>query len=248
MERTITVIIPSLNEEGNIENTFTEVLEAIDDRFSDHEILLFDDGSTDRTGAIIDELAARHKNVKAIHNGKNMGFGYNFKKGVSMARMNYVSIIPGDNEILGSSIKAMFSLVGSADIVIPFTMNMEVRPFSRCLLSHLFTLILNSIFRCMLHYYNGPIIHRRDVITKVPIQTNGFAFQAMALVKLIRSGHSFVEVGMYLRPRRSSRSTALKFKNVVSVFGAIARLFWEVCITNRNQYSVSVQRVMPQKN
>lgn len=244
MERTLSIIIPAFNEEANIAATVAEVTQAIGDGFADYELLVINDGSSDGTARVIDALAQADPHVKAVHNPHNMGFGATYRRGVELARMNYVGIIPGDNEIVGRSIKASLELVGAADMVIPFTMNMEVRPYKRRVFSRLYTLIMNMLFCCELQYYNGPVIHRSDILKATGINTSGFAFQSTLLVRLIRSGHSFIEVGMYLRPRAGGRSTALRLKNVVSVCMAIARLAKTVHVDEKQRYSVPVNRVL----
>lgn len=244
MERTITIIIPAFNEAANIAATVDEVRRAIGDGFVDHEILVINDGSADDTGKIIDALAAADPHVRAVHNEHNIGFGATYRRGVELARMNYVGIVPGDNEILGRSVQASLEMVGAADMVIPFTMNMEVRPYKRRVFSRLYTLIMNMLFCCEVQYYNGPVIHRRDILQATGVNTRGFAFQSTLLVRLIRSGHSFIEVGMYLRPRAGGRSTALRLKNVVSVCMAIAKLAKTVHFDERERYSKPVNRVL----
>ena len=122
MNKTITVIIPSLNEEANISATVNNVLMALNGRACDYEILLFDDFSTDKTPEIIDALAVENNKIKAIHNDRNMGFGYNFNKGVELARMDYISILPGDNEIEQEGIARMYASLGSADIIVLITL------------------------------------------------------------------------------------------------------------------------------
>lgn len=243
MERTLSIIVPAYNEEANIAATVAEVTQAIGDRFADYEILVINDGSADGTARVIDALAQADPHVRAIHNPRNMGFGATYRRGVELAAMNYVGIIPGDNEITGPSIRASLDLVGAADMVIPFTMNMEVRPYKRRVFSRLYTLIMNMLFCCELQYYNGPVIHRSDILKATGINTSGFAFQSTLLVRLIRSGHSFVEVGMYLRPRAGGRSTALRIKNVISVCTAIAKLFKTVHFDEKQRYSSPVNRV-----
>ena len=71
----LTVVIPALNEEGNVETGVSDILTALGDRFYSYEILIFDDGSTDATGAIADRLAAQNQNIKVIHHEKNRGLG-----------------------------------------------------------------------------------------------------------------------------------------------------------------------------
>lgn len=228
MKPTISVIVPALNEEKNIAPTIENVLVAIGDRFSDYEIIVFDDCSSDRTGDIIEELAVTNKRIKVVHNKKTMGFGYNYRKGVEFANYDYISMIPGDNEISPDSIKDMYSAIGKADIVIPYTVNYWIRPLLRQYLSCIFTKTLNFLFNLRLNYYNGPVIHKRELIKSIGISTNSFAFQVEALVKLIKSGYSFIQVGMFLKERRHGKSKAFRFKNIIGVLKTIIILFLDV--------------------
>ena len=57
-------------------------------QFGDYELLLFDDGSTDRTGAIMEELAAADpRHVQVIHNATPRNLGGVYKQGIELARM-----------------------------------------------------------------------------------------------------------------------------------------------------------------
>jgi glycosyltransferase involved in cell wall biosynthesis len=226
--KSISVIIPCLNEEENLPETYNNVLAALKKTAEEFEILIFDDGSSDKTGEIADLIGKTESSVTVIHNRPNKGFGYNFRRGIERARMNYVAVIPGDNEISRESITRIFALMGKADMVIPFTMNMEVRPWTRRLVSRLFTVLMNAIFQCELQYYNGPTLHRTHLVRDLDVRTSGFAFQAIMLVKLIRRGHTFCEVDMYLQRKRSYRSSAVRPRNILSVIAAITRLAIEI--------------------
>lgn len=243
MEKTLTIIIPAYNESAVIASTLSEVLWAIGDKFEDYEVIIVNDGSTDDTGRIADELAASTPCVRAVHNDRNIGFGASYRKGIELARMNYVGVIPGDNEITGQSISAILDHVGCADIVVPFTMNMEVRPYFRRVLSHLYSLILNMLYCCELQYYNGPALHLRSTLLQSPVNTDGLAFLSALIIRLVRSGHSFVEVGMYLRPRQGGRSSALRITSVISVLVANLRLAKTIFWDDRDAYSKPIRRV-----
>ena len=242
--KTITVIIPALNEEANIRSTYNEVMNALQGCFEDYEIIVFNDSSVDKTGSIIDELADENPHVKAIHNKVNMGLGYCYLTGVSMAQMNYVILVPGDNEYLGFSIRKMFKFVGYADMVTSYSINMENRPYIRRMLSRLYTLLVNALFNMELNYYNGIVIHRRDILQKMNISTSGFAYQSLILTQFLCSGHTFLEVGTYLRPRKSGRSTALKLRNVISVLSDVGKHWVKICLLKRQQYNPPGKRII----
>ena len=222
--RSISVIIPCLNEEENLPKTYENVVAALRETAEEYEILIFNDGSSDKTGEIADAIEKNDAAVTIVHNRPNKGLGYNFVTGVEIARMNYVALIPGDNEISYESIKRIFRLLGKADLIIPFTVNTEIRPWGRRLVSRLFTVVVNAVFRCELQYYNGPTLYRTDLVRGLDVETLGFGFQAVTLVKLIRRGHSFCEVDMYLQRKRVYRSSAAQLQNIVSVINALLRL------------------------
>lgn len=243
MNCTVSIIIPALNEEGNLSAAVGTVLGAIGDRFTDYELLIFDDGSTDRTGAIADELAAGNPHIRVIHNPRNMGFGYNYNRGVELARMEYVTMFPGDNEIPGEAIRTILNAVGSADIVVPYISTPSVRSGSRQVISAAFVALVNGLFGLKLRYFNGPCVHRRALLQSVPMRTPGFAYMAAILVRLIRSGCSYIEVPMPLQARQHGRSKAFKPKNIVSVLSTLGELFWEVQIRERRKYAGAVRRI-----
>lgn len=246
MPRTLSVIVPALNEEGNIEAAVKTVLAAIGTRFDDYEILIFDDGSTDRTGAIADRLASGNRHIKAVHNPRNMGFGYNYTRGVQVASMEYVVMFPGDNEIPLAAMQSILGAIGQADIVVPYISTPAVRTKSRRLTSSAFVWLVNTLFGLSLRYFNGPCVHCRALLQSVPMRTHGFAYMASILVRLIRSGHTYSEVPMPLQARQHGSSKAFRLKNIISVFQTLAELFWEVRIRDRRKYTHPARSVESQ--
>lgn len=228
----ISIIIPAYNEEKNLAATLKEVLAACKDRFESYEILIVNDCSNDATGMIADELTKKYKTIKVIHNKRNGGLGYSYKKGVKRATKEYITFFPGDNSFPASSIEKLFNEIGKADIIIPYHTNLSIRPFSRQVISRLFTFFVNTLFGLRLRYYNGTAIQRSDIIKSLPIQTNSFAFQVEVLVKLLRSGVSYVEVGIPIQEKKQETSKAFSLKNVVGVAKALAKLFWDVNVAS----------------
>lgn len=240
---TLSIVLPAFNEESNLKATVEEVQKALGCRFSSHEIIIVDDASTDRTGERADSLASADSSIKVLHNARNSGFGYSYRAGVQSATCEYIGFFPTDNCVPSRCMAFVFDQVGKADIVLNFTSNLEIRPPVRRFLSRLYTRILNLSFGLNLININGPTIHRRDIIQAVDISTDGFAFMAEIMIRLIRSGHSYLEVGTPIRDRKHGKVKAFKIKNILSVLKAVGLLFWDVNLVHRKKYNQFGQAV-----
>ncbi|MDF1552811.1 MAG: glycosyltransferase family 2 protein [Deferrisomatales bacterium] len=240
----ITFLVPAYNEASNLAAAIEGVREAVDGVVEDWHVLIVDDGSTDGTGAIAEQLAREDDRVRVVHNGRNRGLGYNYATGVQLVETDYVMMVPGDNEVLPAAVRGLLQRLGCADVVIAHTVNPEVRTRGRALLSKVFTALVNALFGLHIRYYNGTTIHRTALIRQVPITTGGFGFQAETLVRLLRSGCSYVQAPMMIRARPGGRSKALRPRNVVSVLSTLARLFLSVQVLERRRYGC-VPREIP---
>lgn len=222
----LTVIIPAYNEEGNINGTLEEIVPLVTGCFEDYEVLVFNDCSADATGAIADAVARKNPKIKVIHNPLNMGLGYNYKTGVKMASKDFVIMVPGDNEITAGSYEILFhALKEGKDMVIPYTVNVEIRPWLRRFLSRAYVMLINVLFGLRVKYFNGPVIHKRTLIQSIAIETDGFAYQTEALIKLIRRGCTYAEAGMFLKERGYGKTKAFDLRNVYRVLKTVFQLW-----------------------
>lgn len=226
--RSLTVIVPALDEERHVADTVAEIRRALQGRIDDWEILLFDDGSADRTGEIMDELAEGDPRVRVTHNPRPRNLGGVYKQGVAMARCAHVVMIPGDNENPSPAMIPVFDAIGEADIVLPFPENSDVRGPVRDGISRAYTALFNALFGLGIPYYNGTVVHRTELVRSVRIDTDSFAYQSEALIKLLRRGASWVPVPIRIEPSEGRESKALRLRNIVGVGRALLRLLYEV--------------------
>jgi glycosyltransferase involved in cell wall biosynthesis len=224
---TLSVIVPALNEERHLATAVDEVIHAIGDRFDDWEILLFDDGSSDSTGRIADQLARAEPRIRVTHNPRPRNLGGVYKQGVGMARFEYVVMIPGDNENPASAMIPVFDAIGKAEIVLPYPENNHARSALRVFISKSYVALLNALFSLDLPYYNGTVVHRVENARRFPL-TDSFAYQSELLIELLRDGASHVAVPIRIAPRQGRRSKALRPGNVAGVLSSLASLFYRV--------------------
>lgn len=230
----VTVFIPAFNEEKNLAAAVEGAKNALRDRSARQEIIILDACSSDRTGEIADRIAAADQSVKVIHNQEWAGLGANYLKGVQQATMEYFVMFPGDNENSWESLAEALAMAGQADIIIPFTENSEVRAFHRRVISNAFIRLMNLLFNLRLRYYNGNAVYRTTDLKKLEIKSRDFAYNAEILVKLLRTGRSFRELGIRIKP--TGKTAIFNPRNIIGVIRTIAALFYDVNIKNRDRY------------
>jgi len=231
-----TVIVPALNEEQNLRPAVEAILEQASPVAAFLEVLVFDDASTDRTGAVADELARRDSRVRVVHNPRRLNIGGIYKAGVQAARGDYVFLVPGDNEMRVDEIVRGLKYLDQADLVVFYVTNVGVRPWWRRRVSRFYAAGVNLVFGTRFSYTNGTNVFKTAVIRTIPIRTDGFSYQTEAVVKAVWSGLDFVQVGIEIKARESGVSKALTWKNFKIVLGALSRLWWEVKVKERRRY------------
>jgi len=226
----ITVMMPSLNEEKNIEESATELMDIFRDTGYDWEIVMVDDGSTDATGRIIYELAKNEPRMKIIHHQRSQGIGYCFREGVHESSKDVITWLPADGENDPRELLKYLPLIEHVDIVIPFVVNKRIRPLGRRILSSIYLSIINCTFRTRFNYTNGNIIYRKDVFEVVRPRSNGFLVHAECLVRAIHSGFIFAEVPVVLQKRSAGTSKAILTKAFLQVIREFVLLFFSFYI------------------
>jgi len=116
---------------------------------------------------------------------------------------------------------------------VPYIQNPEVRPLIRRFLSTAYVKIINTAFGLKMRYYNGLCFFKTSMVQRVPVSTYGFAYMTEILVKLLKSGATFIEVLMILQAREKGATKAFRLKNITSVFKTFLTLFWEVQILRK---------------
>lgn len=110
-EKMISVIIPVYNAESYLDECIQSVLRQT---YTDLEILLIDDGSTDGSGKICDQYVAQYRNIRVVHN-INQGPAASRRCGIEMAQGDLVMFVDSDDWIDEKMLSIMWQELCSAD-------------------------------------------------------------------------------------------------------------------------------------
>ena len=82
----LSIIIPTFNEEESVTRLASEIREVVGDIGCDYELIFIDDGSTDTTASVLDEMARDDSHVRIIQFRRNFGKAAALDAGFQVAR------------------------------------------------------------------------------------------------------------------------------------------------------------------
>jgi glycosyltransferase involved in cell wall biosynthesis len=218
----LSIIIPALNEERRLAVTVTEMLELARSVLGSFEIIVVDDGSSDRTGEIADSLAAGNPEISVVHNAGCRGLGFVFSECMARAKCEKFMLIPGDHAYNTEGFRLLLESIGSADLIVGYRTNQaSTRSGGRVFLSWLYCLVLTILFGFKLKDFHGPVVYPLRALRQVRLRLIGYTFQIEAMIKLLRRNQSFVEVPVTLNPEHAGTSRSFRWKtfwNLVNTF------------------------------
>ena len=160
-----------------------------------------------------------------IKNSSTKGLGLNYVDAAFKAEGEYYMLVNGDNAEPKESILSIVSMIGQADMIIPYFKNDDTRSFQRVLISKIFTFIINLISNQNIPYYNGPVLHKTYNVMRWSPDTHGYAYQAELITRILDEGVSYKTILIKNSKRNFGSSSAFSFKNILSVTYSILQIF-----------------------
>lgn len=238
----LSVIMPALNEEKNIGAALSNTLKALDDFDIDGEVVVVNDGSSDKTPQLTRAAMQEDKRIRMISHDAPKGIGASFWDGVDNACGDAVIMLPGDNENDPWEIFRYCDMLNHVDIVIPFIFNRETRSVFRNVLSLVYRFIINTTFLVNFNYTNGTVIYRKAVLKKLDSRSTGFFFQTDILIRLVKKHYLFAEVPYRLGSREHGVSRAVSFPSLWNVMKGYLRLVREFYFAKEKKNIVLLSR------
>ena len=207
----LTVLIPSFNEEENLPSTLPAVIAACETQTRSFEILVVDDGSSDRTAEIVRDFADRDPRVRLHQHPQNLGPGSGIKTGVGLARGDFIIFIPADIAMdLGQLHRYMEKARAGADIVVGIRSDRRDYTARRKLNSYAYIALVKALYLMPQRQFNYIHLYRRDVFDHVRIEYSGVFITAEILIKARDLGYRLVEVDIDYVPRVAGEATCGK--------------------------------------
>lgn len=131
----LSIFFPFWNEEENIETVVRRAVPVANKIAQNWEIIMVDDGSSDRTLEIANSLAKENPRLKVAKNKTNRGYGAALKTGFKNSKYDLVVFTDGDNQFDFSEINKFLEKIPQNDIVIGFRKKRIDHPFRHILMN-----------------------------------------------------------------------------------------------------------------
>ena len=223
-ELRISSCIPTWDEVVTLPSVIEEQVAVFGRLGVPYEILIIDDGSTDGSGELADQLASKYPAVRAIHHGKNRGLGGVYRTGLDEAKGRFITFFPADGQFPASIIEAYYPLAEGYDLVLG---NLPGRRDS--MLGAALTRterLANRALVGKLPRLEGVFMVRREVLSLFPLVSEGPGWGIVweLLIRAQRARCRIVAVQTSMRSRTHGVSKVSNWRYIVANLRQLAGL------------------------
>ncbi len=203
----LSVIMPGLNEAASIEHAVERVVATLEHSVNEFEIIVIDDGSTDRMGEIADRLAEADPRIRVVHNEANLNYGVSLARGIAAARCDWIVHEGMDLPLAPEDFVSFIARFAEADVVVARRFDRSAHSPWRRLTSLTNNLLLRLLYRPRTVDLNFVQFYRRDYAQNAPLLSTSPAFVTPELIlRAEHTGHRVVEVDAEFRRREAGKT------------------------------------------
>jgi len=203
----LSVIIPGLNEEANVERAVLRVIGGLEKVADTFEVIVIDDGSTDRTGEIAERLAAADSRVRVLHNGRNLNYGVSLRRGLQAARGEWILHDGMDLPLAPEDFGRFTPHFRDADVIVARRHSREAHSPWRKLTSWTNRLLLRILFAPRTRDLNFVQFYRRDFVQRIALVSTSPAFVTPEIIlRAERTGARVREIEVEFRRREAGKA------------------------------------------
>ena len=224
----ISVFFPCYNEQDNINRTVDRALGVLQKLSADFEVIIVDDGSSDSTGQIADEIASRDRRIKVVHHPINLGYGAALQSGFKAATKQLVFYTDGDGQFDIEEMPPLLPLMSDYDIVTCYRLNRQdslVRKINGWCWTKLVCLLFGMKVRdidCAFKLY------KREIFDNIKMSSSGALIDAEILARSVRRGYRLTQKGVYHYPRIAGQQSGASPRVILRAFKELFRLYGQI--------------------
>jgi glycosyltransferase involved in cell wall biosynthesis len=204
--RSVTLFYPMYNEVKSVQPMTHKALEVMRSVADDFEILIIDDGSSDGSEKIADELAQSDPHIRVIHHQGNQGYGQALRTGFASATKDFVVYTdadePADLRLIGGALEHLIDY----DMVIGYRLQ-RWEGWKRFIFSKVYNFLVTVLFGVRVHDINFSFkLFHRVQLQQFRLGAGSAFIDGELLAEAARYGLTIFEMPVEYLPRKFGES------------------------------------------
>lgn len=217
----LSVVMPALDEEDALPFVLPEATAALDEICECWEIIVVDDGSTDRTPEILQHFADDDPRIRVLTQHGHQGYGLAIRRGFDAVRYMVVCLTDSDGQFDLRDVAKLYPFLKDVDMACGFREGREDH-WIRKGVSATYNWIQARILGLEVRDVNCALkLFRRSCLYMIELNSEGFLIDAEIYFKAHRAGLRWAQVGVTHRPRVHGESKV----HLGLAFGTLLRLW-----------------------
>ncbi len=237
----LTVFFPAYNDSGTIESLVIRAVQVASRLTPDFEVIVVNDGSSDTTREIADELTRTYPQVRAIHHPKNRGYGGALRTGFAAATKDLIAYTDGDAQYDPTELEALWQrLTPDVDVVNGYKISRS-DPIHRIVIGRVYHHAVKLLFRLRVRDVDCDFrLMRREIFNRVRLERDTGVICLEMMRKIQDAGFRIVEVPVHHYHRTHGQSQFFNFRRVFSTIVDVLKLWIHLVVLGGGRQSAHV--------
>jgi glycosyltransferase involved in cell wall biosynthesis len=237
----ISMFFPAFNDGGTIASLVIRAVQTASRLTPDFEIIVVNDGSTDSTRDIADELARTYPQVRAIHHASNRGYGGALRTGFASASKELIAYTDGDAQYDPAELELLWNrLTPETDIVTGYKISRS-DPLHRIIIGRVYHHTVKLLFGLRVRDVDCDFrLMRREVFNRVRLERDTGVICLEMMRKMQDAGFRVVEVPVHHYHRAHGKSQFFNVRRIFWTAVDVLKLWIHLVVLGRGRDSRAV--------
>jgi glycosyltransferase involved in cell wall biosynthesis len=225
----ISAFFPAYNDGGTIASMVLSAVLALQELTDDYEVIVVNDGSSDYTKEILDELERQYDSVRVVHHQKNRGYGGALRTGFSEASKEFIFYTDGDAQYDVRDLPTLWKAMDDrVDMVQGYKIG-RADPLHRVIIGRIYHWVANLAFGLHLKDVDCDFrLIRQSVFETVHLKSDSGVICVEMMKKIRDGGFRISEVPVHHYHRAYGQSQFFNFRRIFRVGRDLLKLWWEL--------------------
>ena len=227
----LSVFFPAFNDAATIASLVIAAVQTAGRLTPDFEVLVINDGSTDATASVADELARLYPQVRVVHHEHNRGYGGALRSGFGAASKELVFYTDGDAQYDPREMAQLWDKMGDGvDLVNGYKISRS-DPWHRIVIGRVYHHVVKRLFGLQVRDVDCDFrLMRRSIFERVRLEKSSGVICLEMMKKITDAGFHIVEVPVHHYHRAYGKSQFFNFPRLYRTAIDVTKLWWALAV------------------